>query len=1176
MRTAAFLALLAVLAVAGTGWGVEAPEIVETRVTTQAWWMNPQEVCPSCSIFTTQPFMATSLDEETKTVSASMGVMNASGVSPVEGATIFVSVYDSGMNEISGAGCRVFTDEKGSANFSYEGLPCEGGCIVRMVFCCSNPVELACVLPPCLGKPEIESYADVRACGGYGGAWPEEATVNGESIQLYPTADEVVIPPQPPAGFSFTFTFCFPLLVIFGFLLAAMYASGRDPFAMFSFYAPRYTRGAERPIAGRGASVSATSLYWATKSLVELGKDLVNLARGEKPTKLTGPIGQVAKEKEQYEKLWEVRRVETVPGTGQRPQPGMRLDERAKERAIAGPSGGVAAAVGQMILGAPVERPSAEGPGMGFGATIMKLLALILKYSNAPWLTAPLAEAAEGLANEWIRERQAEFGERVVPAMLNGMDVKRDAGGNVVMIKLDYVDPRTGERVQRTIEGREACAEFIGNNITAPIGILIQNYAERGVQLAHKANVIIAGQNPVSGAREALRAEGARAGGPTGEALAALQVLADPNSSDSARRSAFKIIAASDLSADVKINAFVVATEGMDYEKLGEFLRTAPAASVLRMIKEIDSSNLLGTRDGNLLAALSAASARLDAISSSRAEGREDTLRLGEIVANARAAISECGGHTFGYREGTEGAAEKIVAMGLSGAALAVTASMEAIPTDLLSPKTREEIETLMDKSGTGNVNVTELSERARQEISEYLKNEVESALFEAHGPNPTAEQRRAFYDGDSREAMAYRAFTEAVRRYETLTRDSVEIMERASMPGIEAARGILSQAPPIVGPNGELARTTMPDQLVGNWVVAALLEHGVNPELARVISDMDLNKKEGEYLSWLRNIADSLASGAAGYAGYMAGIAAEQQERVTGNARDVDTAFRIISDRNSTEASRMWALGMLAQMAPTGTLPTDQPEQMEQFRQRYYDAVQNQLVQAGEQQDRYDLMQNLLSRPTAEYAAEYARIAGDDRATAAERAAAQQAVETLLASSDEAARAEAARTLNAISPELPPELRAHVGVLTGGPPPAARPADIQQSSEQSAAALRTGLDAYYDQLNITRAAFNPGETAGQVAIGLATELEKNYRELLGAAGAAARSLEETRLDNTQFQIALYGNDGVRRFYINMEQQRRIAEEAARIAQTHTTQTELGMPVLRGPGTGGRTEQPPP
>lgn len=221
-------------------------------------WASPTETCPSCSIFTDRPFMASSIDEDHKTVSTSMGVINVSGVKPVEGATIFVFVYNASRDEIWN--CRMFTSDKGSANFSYQDFNCEKGCVIRLIFCCADPARLSCVLAPCLGNPAITQDTDVRTCRGYEGPWPDRATVSGAEIQLYPTYDEVVIPPQPSPQIDLTVAFCFPLLAIFGFLAAAMYASGRDPFAMFSFYTPRYTRGAERPIQGRGYSAPLSSL----------------------------------------------------------------------------------------------------------------------------------------------------------------------------------------------------------------------------------------------------------------------------------------------------------------------------------------------------------------------------------------------------------------------------------------------------------------------------------------------------------------------------------------------------------------------------------------------------------------------------------------------------------------------------------------------------------------------------------------------------------------------------------------------------------------------------------------------------------------------------------------------------------------------------------------------------
>lgn len=172
----------------------------------------------------------------------------------VEDATIFVKViYGEGSSEF----CRLKTDSLGEGVLNYGMFPLcdEQGCTLRFTFCCPDLEEGGCLIPTCLGEPSLISYDLVSQCPGYEhyATWPQTAIVEDEFVPLYPVIDELYIPPPVPDVVSgFSFAFCLPILVIFGLLAAGMFASGRNPFAAFSFYTPRFKRGTGKMIRARG------------------------------------------------------------------------------------------------------------------------------------------------------------------------------------------------------------------------------------------------------------------------------------------------------------------------------------------------------------------------------------------------------------------------------------------------------------------------------------------------------------------------------------------------------------------------------------------------------------------------------------------------------------------------------------------------------------------------------------------------------------------------------------------------------------------------------------------------------------------------------------------------------------------------------------------------------------
>ena len=266
-------------------------------------WLGTELPCEGCPAEgSTIPFIFPSLNPAEKIISVAAGAETADGRGPLEDATIFVMVYDADNANLTQ--CRIYTDGNGTAELSYD-FPvyeegCERGCTFRFVFCCKNLEEEACLLSDCLGKP-IPSYESILPCEGYSDAgWPLIATVEGEEVPLFPTFSELYLPsaPEEEAIPIVEFTVCFPLLVIFSFLGAAMFASGRNPFTGFSFYAPRVSKGPHRAIGARGYTLNTMQVL----SFLSLAIDSVAGKRAKKAKGKAGAAkegkGAMAKEKE--------------------------------------------------------------------------------------------------------------------------------------------------------------------------------------------------------------------------------------------------------------------------------------------------------------------------------------------------------------------------------------------------------------------------------------------------------------------------------------------------------------------------------------------------------------------------------------------------------------------------------------------------------------------------------------------------------------------------------------------------------------------------------------------------------------------------------------------------------------------------------------------------------------
>jgi len=861
--------------------------------------------CPSCSIFTDRPFLASSINEGTNTISVSMGLIRASGVEAVEGATLFVYIYNAEGNVIKR--CRMQTDEGGSASFTYNAEQCEDGCNARTIFCCSDPVGLSCVLSDCLGDESITSFAGISPCPRYEGVATGKAMVGEEEIQLYPTMDEAVIPPKPPERtFAFTFTLCFPILVIFGFLGAAMYASGRDPFAMFSFYTPRFTRGAERPISGRGYSIPGSGIVQLAMTLTKAAKEEITADKlleqmGQSPL-LNKGSGQVAQVGMAAEGGGRGGAAQTTPG-------GTTGDARAMGQ----PGGGQ--------VGAPPPIQGSSGTmgaavGMGFGTAMMNILGLLLYYSNASWLTGALAQKVFEIANKWQDERNAQFAERQLPGILSSMSVTRDNNGTIT--RITYRDPESGERV--TISGAEKCASFVERDINAPLREYSMVNADRAAELMRDFNEKMDLINPVTGARSMLNAELAQ-GRLSGEVAEAVRVLADLNAKPEERTAAFATLMGTDASADLKIAAFVAATDGMNAGQLSAFLGSEAAHPIMSFLGTVSGEQMLGrtisesglhipgigelapgalgqlsARDGNLLAAIAAAGDRLEDI------GRVyPGVNVGNAAENIRGVMAACAGESFGYREGTESSAQMMVAMGFSSAAMDLRVSLEHIALDALPEDVRAEVEaaTVGDE-----VDVSHLSTEARQTLSGMLQGELETV---GSIPGPLYGVDSDKYKDLQRDS---RAMDDALGNYERLSQASLQIMGGLYADALAEVRGPVSSSP-IVRANGELLAITLPPttQLAGDMAIAALAEHGLTPEMAGLIVGLDTVNAERQAINAMSGLAQRLTEDPAEYATGIAERAGQQQEQLADQRGVAEAALRMLDDPSTTEGARLWAL---------------------------------------------------------------------------------------------------------------------------------------------------------------------------------------------------------------------------------------------------------------------------
>ncbi|MEW5996279.1 MAG: hypothetical protein AB1657_01655 [Candidatus Micrarchaeota archaeon] len=773
--------LFAVDGIPGEPPGAPTPDIPTTGIGTQPPVVGiPGQPCEECPAVAEFPYLFSGLDESGKKVSASMAVEREGRRVAVEGATIFFRILDETGTPVDI--CRAYTDSNGTAEFSYSDYDCAKGCTVKSLFCCSDPVTQKCTLEPCLGTP-VEDFTEIGVCGGYAGAWPSNATAGGEEVLLSPVVDTMNIPPEETSATALAFTLCLPVLAVFGLLGAAMFASGRDPFALFSFYAPRYTRGAERPIGARGYTLSAVSII---NLLVQAGiKPIVEAATGEKAKAAEAkaaaappaPAGRVTTTPMAAE-----GRVAPRPGApslappappSPRAAPVAPTGPAAPERAAAPETraavltGGIAQQFMQALFSLLTGdasgfraffaqfrgelRVSEADAGMGAGNFFAKLGSIFLTYMIPIWWLGELSAQAidTALAKGVAGERNRQYCENVIPVMDAGTTVIRDSSGNVTGYRIEFVNPLNGQRVSRTLN-REEGELFFLHNKQAPQRIA--NIYQMNLQVeSNRAAVQQVDadfrRNCGSMAEQALQEHRSTV---SGEARDAIDTLLDPNKTREEKLAAFETMRrVSGDASEAAVLAGAMLVAGMSYRDLAELAgSSAEVRAFIRMMEKEDfSAHAAEEGGGNLVAAISLAKGTFANILETR-EGRMgemDSLGLERVVSHLAGEMGqspEMG--ELKFREGTNADLARLaIAGGIAGTATA----MEVAGMDY------EERVEIADAYGAIIV-------------------ELEKQL----GHPPTPDELREFTPATA-EGREIFAKYEAIERYDTLCREVVGVV---------------------------------------------------------------------------------------------------------------------------------------------------------------------------------------------------------------------------------------------------------------------------------------------------------------------------------------------------------------------------------------------------------------
>lgn len=458
---------------------------------------RPKDVCEDCpdaESVDARMFLDLKFDEET--VQSTLFVeREAFERSPIEDATVFVKVIRSDSGDVEY--CRLRTDSDGVSELDYSSYGCEDtGCTIRFIFCCPD-VSSGCLIPTCLSDPDIDSYLDVAACPGVStSGWPTQALVDGSEIPIYPALDEVAIPRSPTVvGAAIYFELCLPVLVIFGLLSAAMYASGRNPFQMFSLYNVRFKRVPERMLRARGRTWNikaiAGSLASAVMTATRIGKGIKGKKGGTDLTGLSGKgffgkaglTGMGGKVKMARLKMARIRAGALASGpnadvskaTAEVAKINQQIASLERSVELSGMTGGGGQA-GLMDIqtmdtgGGWVTLSRAQG---GFGKQLLSGFAVIAKAFGlkmlegcalTSWISYGGLFGYDGLRSKTAKadrdsamlslSKNSEAGLAVLADNAVKQTVMQPAGGGVV-VKLEWTDPETGQKKEEHVRGKD-------------------------------------------------------------------------------------------------------------------------------------------------------------------------------------------------------------------------------------------------------------------------------------------------------------------------------------------------------------------------------------------------------------------------------------------------------------------------------------------------------------------------------------------------------------------------------------------------------------------------------------------------------------------------------------------------------------------------------------------------
>lgn len=235
-------------------------------------------ICPDTPV---RSSMDITLDPENKL--ASVFVFNISknyNKSPIANALIFrVNMTNlSGINFCYDATSDGSEEQVGWADFPYD--PNVSGCMdFWFIFCPQyhgaggEPTQEDKEM--CLGGTSLQPSDITKAmppCGA-GALVPIDY-----SAKYLPSHNELYICNQVPRDFA---PLCWPLMLIFGTLVGASFALGRNPFQAFDFSSPKLSRGKQYTMRVQQVNLDALSAIMAAKTGVGAAGNFADLAEGK-------------------------------------------------------------------------------------------------------------------------------------------------------------------------------------------------------------------------------------------------------------------------------------------------------------------------------------------------------------------------------------------------------------------------------------------------------------------------------------------------------------------------------------------------------------------------------------------------------------------------------------------------------------------------------------------------------------------------------------------------------------------------------------------------------------------------------------------------------------------------------------------------------------------------------